>query len=97
MDATFEFSFTGMNMEFAIHLTADGHSVPEGLFINIMIEKCQLLHQHLKSSKNYLTIVTNMSHQTAFIKIFDQNIMDSPLLDFAITYMIWKNNYINYG
>ena len=28
MDAAFEFSFTGMNMEFAIHLAADGHDIP---------------------------------------------------------------------
>ena len=34
MDATFEFSFTGMNMEFVIHLMSDGHSIPEGLFVN---------------------------------------------------------------
>ena len=85
MDAAFEFFFTGMNMEFAIHLAADGHSIPEGLFINIMIEKCQLLHQHLKVSKDCLTLVTNMNHQTAYIKVFDQNIMESPLLDFTIS------------
>ena len=39
MDAAFEFSFTGMNMEFAIHLVADGHDIPGGLFVNIMVEK----------------------------------------------------------
>ena len=33
MDAAFKFSFTGMNMEFEIHLMADGHSIPEGLFV----------------------------------------------------------------
>ena len=36
MDAAFEFSFTSMNMDFAIHLAADGHEIPEGLFINII-------------------------------------------------------------
>ena len=85
MDVTFELSFTGMNMEFAIHLTADGHSVPEGLFINIMIEKCQLLHQHLKASKDCLALVSNVNLQTASIKLFDQNVMKAPLLDFSIS------------
>ena len=43
MEAAFEFSFSGMNMDFAIHLTADRHPVPEGLFIDIVAEKCLLL------------------------------------------------------
>ena len=40
MDAALEFSFTGMNVDFAIHLVADGCDILEGLFVNIMIEKC---------------------------------------------------------
>ena len=43
MDAAFEFSFSGMNMDFAIHLTTDGHPVLQGLFVNIVVEKCLLL------------------------------------------------------
>ena len=43
MDAAFEFSFSSMNMDFAIHLTHDGHPVPEGLFVDIVVEKCLLL------------------------------------------------------
>ena len=39
MDAAFECSFSGMNMDFAIHLTHDGHPVLEGLFVNIVVEK----------------------------------------------------------
>ena len=85
MDATFEFSFMGLNIEFAIHLTADGHSVPEGLFINIIIEKCQLLHQYLKSSKDCLTLVTNVNNRKAFIKIYDQDIMETPLIQYTIS------------
>ena len=85
MDATFEFSFTSINMEFAIHLTADGQSVPEGLFINIIVEKCQLLHQYLKSSKDCLTLVTNINDENAFIKINDQDIMETPLIKYTIS------------
>ena len=43
MEAALEFSFSGMNMDFAMHLTTDGHPVPEGLFIDIVAEKCLLL------------------------------------------------------
>ena len=35
MDVAFEFSFSSMNMDFAIHLTCDSHPVPEGLFVDI--------------------------------------------------------------
>ena len=49
MDAAFQFLVNGLNMEFAIPLIEDGCSIPNGLFVNILTEKCQLLHQHIKS------------------------------------------------
>ena len=36
MDAAFEFLVNGLNMEFAIHLIEDRHSIPNGLFIDIL-------------------------------------------------------------
>ena len=42
MDATFELSVNGLNMEFAINLARDGHSIPDSLFVDILTEKCQL-------------------------------------------------------
>ena len=80
MDAAFEFSFNGLNMEFAINLAAEGHSVPDLLFVDIMTEKCQLLHQHIKSLKDCLMLVTNIGHKMATIKLFDKNLMDSQFL-----------------
>ena len=47
MDPTLEFSVNGLNMELAIHLAADGHSILDLLFVDILTEKCQLLHQHV--------------------------------------------------
>ena len=85
MDAAFEFSFNGLNMEFAIHLAAEGHSIPDGIFIDILTEKCQLLHQHIKSSKDCLMLVTNIGHLMATIKLFDKNLMDLQLLHFTIS------------
>ena len=40
MDAAFEFSVNELNMEFAIHLVRDGHSIPDQLFVDILTEKC---------------------------------------------------------
>ena len=85
MDAAFEFSVNGLNMEFAIHLIEDGCSIPDGLFVNILTEKCQLLHQHIKSSRDCLMLVANISSTMATIKLFDKNLMDSQLLHCTIS------------
>ena len=85
MDATFEFLVNGLNMEFAIHLIADGHSIPDGLFVDILTKKCQLLHKHIKSSRNYLMLVANISAKMATIKLFNKNLMDSQLLHCTIS------------
>ena len=80
MDATFEFSVNRLNMEFAIHLIEDRCSIPNGLFVDILTEKCQLLYQHIKASKDCLMMVANINHTVATIKLFDRNLVDSQLL-----------------
>ena len=80
MDAAFEFSVNGLNMEFAIHLKEDRCSIPDGLFVDILTEKCQLLHQHIKASKDCLMMVANINRMVATIKLFNRNLVDSPLL-----------------
>ena len=99
MDAAFEFSFNGLNMDFAMHLTHDGHKVPEGLFIEIMVEKCLLLHQYMKSTDECLTLVSNVNNEKAMIKLYDHNIMHTPLIQYEISneydieeqlYDLWK-------
>ena len=77
MDPAFEFSVNGLNMELAIHLAVDGRSIPDLLSVDILTEKCQLLHQHIKSSKDSLMLVVNIGCMMATIKLFDKNLMDS--------------------
>ena len=79
MDAAFEFSVNGLNMEFTINLVVDGHSIPNGLLV-VVTEKCQMLHNHIKSSKDCLMLVANISGTMATIKLFDRNLMESQLL-----------------
>ena len=85
MEAAFEFSVNGLNMEFAINLVLNGHSIPDGLFVDILTEKCQLLHHHLKASKDCLVLVANVGGKVASIKIFDKNLVDSQLLHCMIS------------
>ena len=80
MDAAFEFSVNGLNMEFAINLIADGRNVPDGLFIDILTEKCQLIHKHIRTSKDCLMMVANISNTVATIKLLDRDLEDSQLL-----------------
>ena len=85
MDAAFEFSVNGLNMEFAINLIADGCDVPSGFFIDILTEKCQLIHKHIKASKDCLMMVANISNTIATIKLFDRDMEDSQLLHCTIS------------
>ena len=85
MEAAFEFSVNVLNMEFAINLIMNGHSIPDGLFVDILTEKCQLLHCHLKGSEGCLMLVANVGSNMATIKIFDKNLIDSQLLHCTIS------------
>ena len=76
----FEFSFHGLNMDFAMHLTQDGHKVPEGLFTEIMVEKCLLLRQYMKSADECLTLVSNVNNEKAIIKLYDHDMIHTPLI-----------------
>ena len=84
MDSAFEYSFSGMNMDFAIHLTQDGHPILEGLFVDIVVEKCLLLQWYLKSAAECLALVTNVNQGKATIQFIDRDIMKNPLLPFII-------------
>ena len=58
-----------MNMDFAIHLTWDGHPIPEGLFVDIVVEKCLLLQWYLKSAAECLALVTNVNQGKSYYPI----------------------------
>ena len=85
MEAAFEFSVNGLNMKFAINLVMNEHRIPDGLFVDILTEKCQLLHHHLKASKDCLMLVANVGGKVASVKIFDKNLVDSHLLHCTIS------------
>ena len=95
MDAAFEFSFSGMNMDFAIHLTADGCPVPEGLFIDIVAEKCLLLQWYLRSAVECLALITNVSKKMATIKFIDQENRNSLATIYHLQW-IWLRRTILY-
>ena len=99
MEAAFKFSVNGLNMEFAINLVMNGHIFPGGLFVDILTEKCQLIHKHIKASKDCLLMVANINNTIATIKLFDKDLEDSQLLHCTISnhvdleeqlYRLWR-------
>ena len=80
MEAAFKFAVNEFLMEFAVGLLMDGQPIPDGLFIDILTEKCKLIHQHIREAKDCLMMVANITNKVATIKFFDKNLEDSQLL-----------------
>ena len=71
MEAAYEFALNGENMDLAISRIGDGRTVSAALFIDILTEKCQLINQHLRSTRDCLMLVANISNDQASIKFHD--------------------------
>ena len=74
-------------MEFALNRIKGGHSVPTGLFIDIMTEKCQLLNKHLHDTRDYLLIVASITNTTASIKFHNLYLADSEIRHVTLSNM----------
>ena len=85
MDAAFEFAVNGLNMEFAFGLMTDGQNIPGGLFVDILTEKCQLIHKHIREEKDCLMMVASITNTKATIKFIDQEPEDSQLIMVTIS------------
>ena len=79
MEAAFKFAINGDNMEFAASLIRTGHTVPAALFIDILMEKCQLINRHLCNTRDYLVIMASVTNMTASIKFYDTYLEDSEI------------------
>ena len=84
MDQAIQFSIEGENMAFATELAVDGKDIPQGLFLDIMIEKTQMLHNHIKHLNIGLALIANIGGNVATIKIYDTLVEDSLKLHFTI-------------
>ena len=71
LDPANRFAMDGLNMAFTAKLIYDGKSIPKDLFLNIMIEKTQMLVTHLKHTQFGLALVANISDNVTTIKVYD--------------------------
>ena len=85
MDAAFEFTINGDNMEFATYLIRTGCTVPAALFIDILTEKFQLINRHLCTTRGYLVIIASITNTTASITFHDTYLEDSEIRRVTLT------------
>ena len=79
MEAAIEFAVSGETMDFALDRIRNGHLTPPALFIEIIVEKCQLVNHNFLNTRDHLRIVANVTDTTATIKFHDTILEDSEL------------------
>ena len=71
LDPANNFAMGGLPMHFAKVLLTEGKPIPKNLFLDIMVEKTQLLIEHIKYHHLGLCLTANISRNTAVIKMYD--------------------------
>ena len=79
MEAAYEFALSGDNMDFALYRIREGHPTPPSLFIDIMVEKCQLINHHFCNTRDHLRVVASVTNMAATVKFHDTLLADSEL------------------
>ena len=80
MDAAYEFTLNGELMDFALDRIQEGHTLPSGLFIDIITEKCQLITKHLCRVIDHLVLMASVTNTATSIKFHDINLEDDTQL-----------------
>ena len=65
------FAMGGLPMHFANILITNGKPVPQTLFLDIMIEKTQILIEHINNHHLGLCLTTNIGNNSAIVQIYD--------------------------
>ena len=85
LDPTNRFAMGGLNMAFTSNLTWEGKPLPKTLFIDIMMEKTQMLINHLKHLHLGLSLTTDISENIATVRLYDNYAINSLLLHVTIS------------
>ena len=79
MDVAYDFALSGELMDFALNWILEGHPTPPALFIDIIVEKCQLINHHFCNTRDHLRIVASVTNTAATVKFHDTALEDSEL------------------
>ena len=66
-------------MDFAMYHIRQGHPTPPSLFIDIIVEKCQLINHHFCNTRDHLRIVASVTNTAATVKFHDLLLEHSEL------------------
>ena len=85
MDIAYDFALSGELMDFALGLIKQKCKVPAALFMDILTEKCQLMIQYLRSTRDCLVLVANLSNDQVSIKFHDTHYEISKMKHITLT------------
>ena len=86
LDPANNFAMGGLPMALARALLLEGKPLPKTLFLDVMVEKTQILIQHIKSHHLGLALTANISENTAIIRMYDNfATVNSQLLHITIS------------
>ena len=85
-DPANNFAVGGLNMAFTRELLLDGKPLPKTLFLDVMVEKTQILIEHIKNHHLGLSLTANIGENTAIVKMYDNfTTVNSQLLHITIS------------
>ena len=85
MDAAYDFAMSGDLMDIALNFILQKQEIPAALFIDLLTEKCQLISRYLRSTKDCVVLVANLSHDQITIKFHDTHYEISEMKHITLT------------
>ena len=86
LDLANNFAMGGLPMALSRALLLEGKPPPKTLFLDVMVEKTQILIEHIKSHHLGLSLTANISKNTAIIRMYDNfATVNSQLLHITIS------------
>ena len=79
------FAMGGIPMHFANILIADGKPMPQTLFLEIVIEKTQLLIEHINNHHLGLCLTANIGNNTTIIPLHDFTTLNSQVIQITVS------------
>ena len=71
LDPANNFAIGGLPMVMARELLLEGKPLPKTLFLDVVVEKTQILIEHIKNHHLGLSLTADISKNTAIIRLYD--------------------------
>ena len=86
LDLANNFAMVGLPMALARVLLLEGKPISKTLFLDVMVEKRQILIQHIKSHHLGLALTANINENTTIIRVYNNfTTINSQLLHITVS------------